>query len=284
ICVIGGSGLVGSLLLPRLAEHDVAVRAVARSASGRAAFSEQGFEGIDGDLDAPETLERAMVGCERLFLLSPPHPAQVTREAAAIDAARRAGVRHVVALSVMGADSTAPVAFVRWHGDIDRHLMQSGLDYTILRPAGFMPVHLWPVQTVKSQGRWFGMTGDGAAGFVDVQDVASVAAEVLTASGHEGAIYELTGPAAISMPEAAQTLGDVIGRPVQYVDLAEEEFLASMVSSGVPSFIADAITGFYQAVRAGHAATVSNSVQEVTGRSAHSYRDFATANQHDMVD
>ena len=66
ISVIGGSGLVGSLLLPRLAEHDVAVRAVARSASGRAAFSEQGFEGIDGDLDAPETLEPAMVAHTRL--------------------------------------------------------------------------------------------------------------------------------------------------------------------------------------------------------------------------
>jgi uncharacterized protein YbjT (DUF2867 family) len=178
VCVIGASGLVGSLLSPRLSERDVAVRAVTRSAAGRAALVKHGFEAIDGDLDAPETLEPTKEGCERLFLLSPPHPAQATREVSAIDAARRAGVRHVVAVSVMGADPTSPVAFVRWHGDMDQHLMQSGLEYTILRSAGFMQVHMWPVQTVKSQGRWYGMTGDGAAGFVDVSDVASVAAEV----------------------------------------------------------------------------------------------------------
>ena len=281
ICVIGGTGLVGTQLLSRLAERDVPVRAVARSTAGRTALLEHGLEVIDGDLDDPESLETAMTGCERLFLLSPPHPAQVTREVAAIDAARRSGVRHVVCLSVMGAASTSPIAFVRWHGDVDRHLMQSGLDYTILRSAGFMPVHLWPVQTVTSQGRWYGMTGDGAAGFVDTDDLASVAAQVLTTSGHEGAVYDLTGPAAISMPEAAKTLADVIGRQVEYVDLSSDDFRTGLVSSGVPGFVADGITALYQAIRAGHVATVSNSVQEVTGRPARSYRQFAEAHRHD---
>ena len=224
-----------------------------------------------------------MAGCERLFLLSPPHPDQVRREVAAIDAARQAGVRHVVALSIMGADSASSVAFARWHAEIDQHLIQSGLEYTILRPAGFMGVHLWPVQTVKAEGRWYGMTGDGVAGFIDAEDVAAVAAQVLTTPGYEGAIYELTGPAAISMPEAAKTLSEVSGSRVEYVDLPYEEFRTRLTATGMPGFIAEPITALYQAIRAGHAATVTNSVHEVLGRPGRTYRQFAETNQQRLA-
>ncbi len=279
ILLTGATGTVGSLLLARLAQREISARAVAHSPAGRESIERFGVEAVDGDFDNPEGLERAMAGCDHMFLLSPPHPAQPTREKAAIDAAKRAGVGHVVALSVMGADPSSPIAFGRWHADIDEYLIGSGLEYTILRPAGFMQVHLLPVDTIRTQGRWFGMTGDGAAGWIDADDIAAVAAEVLTSPGHVAATYDLTGPAAISMSEAAVVLSEVAGRSVNYVDVPPDQFRANMVDAGAPEFIADALVPLYQAIRAGHGATVTNAVQEVIGQPATNYRQFAEANK-----
>lgn len=279
IFLTGATGNVGAALLARLAERGVPARALAHSPSSRATIERHGAEAVQGDLDRPETLEGAMTGCDRLFLLSPTHPEQPAREKAAIDAAGPAGVRHVVAVSVMGAHESSPSAFGRWHADVDEHLVGSGLDYTILRPAGFMQVHLWPVQTITAQGRWYGMTGDGAAAFIDAEDVAAVAAEALTRSGHGGSVQELTGPAAITMPQAAAELSEVIGREVTYVDVPRDGFRASLIDAGLPDWVADAIVPMYQAIRDGHAATVTNTVAEVTGRPARPYREFAETNK-----
>jgi len=283
IFVTGATGTVGSPLLARLAEREAPTRALAHSPAGRELIERCGVEAVDGDYDRPETLQAAMAGCERLFLLSPPHPAQPTREKAAIDAAQRAGVSHVVAVSVMGADPASPVAFGRWHADIDEHLISSGLGYTILRPAGFMQVHLLPVHTIKGRGRWYGMTGDGAAAWIDARDIAEVAAEALTGPPRAAAVYDLTGPAAISIPEAATVVSEVIGRSVDYVDVPPDQFRAGMVGAGVPELIADAIVSLYRAVRAGHVATVTDTVQQVIGRPAASYRQFVEAHKEALA-
>lgn len=279
IFVTGGSGLVGSAVLGRLSQHGSGVRALAHSASGRSAIEAAGAEAVPGDLDSPKSLTGAMDGCSRLFLLSPPHPQQVAREEAAIAAAKEAGIAHVVALSIIAADTRSPVPFSRWHAEIDQYLIDSGMAYTLLRPAGFMQIHLWPVHTITTQNRWYGMTGDGAAGFIDAHDVAAVAAEILTAGGHEGATYELTGPAAISMPQAAATVTEVTGRPVEYIDLSPEAYESELAKAGTPDLVVHAISTLYQAIRAGHAATVTNSVEQVTGRQAGTYRQFVEAHQ-----
>lgn len=279
IFLTGASGTVGSPLLARLTQRGLATRALAHSPAGREQIEAAGAEAVDGDLDAPNTLEHAMAGCDHMFLLSPPHPDQPTREKAAIDAAERAGVSHVVAVSFIGADSASPVDFGRWHGDIDQHLVESGLDYTILRPAGFMQTHLLPVDTIRDQGRWFGMTGDGAAGWIDADDIAAVALEALTTPGHAAASYDLTGPAAVSMPEATAVLAEVIDRSVAYVDLPSDQFRANLVGAGVPEWIAESLVRLYSTIRAGQAATVTTTVQEVTGRPPRSYRQFVEANR-----
>lgn len=272
ILVTGATGNVGSALLRRLPPGEV--RALAHSTASRDAIERHGVEGVEGDFDQPETLERAMAGCDDLFLLSPPHPDQAAREKAAIDAARRAGVQRVVAVSIMGSDHASPASICRWHAEIDEHIALSGLNYTILRPTGYMQVHLMPVATVKSSGVWYGMTGDGAAAFIDSADVAAVAAAVLTSTGHTGRTYELTGPAAITMADAAATLSRTIERDVAYIDLPAEHFHAGMLGAGLPPWLADMAVALYAAIREGHAATVSNSVEELTGFPSRRYQEF----------
>lgn len=283
ILLTGATGTIGSALLAQLADIDAPVRAVAHSPGGRAEIERHGAEAVDGDFDQAGTLEAAMQGCDRLFLLSPPHPAQVERERNAIDAAGRAGVEHVVALSLMGASQSSPMLFAQWHAEIDDHLAGSGLGFTILRPAGFMQSHLLPVETVKADGKWYGMTGHGASGFVDAADVAAVAAHVLTSSGHEGATYELTGPEAISLPQAATQLSEITGREVAYVDVPVAQFRGNLLGFGLPDWVADSLVALYQAIREGHAATVSNEVEKATGRGARTYREFAEASRDAFI-
>lgn len=277
ILVTGPTGNIGTALLGRLRLQGAAMRAVAHTAASREAIERHGAEAVDGDFDRPGSLEAAMAGCDHLFLLSPPQPDQTRREVAAIDAAKRAGVGHVVALSVMGSDHASPAAFGRWHAAIDEHLATSGLDYTILRPSGFMQFHLLPVQTVKAADTWYGMTGDGATAYIDTEDVAAAAAAVLTSAGHIGRTYDLTGPEAITLPQAAAQLGWAIGRDVAYVDLPAEQFHANLLGAGLPTWLAEAAVALCGAIRDGHAATVTNSVEELTGRPPRSYREILGA-------
>lgn len=284
ILVSGATGTVGAALLPLLANRDVPVRALSHSPASRERIEALGVEAVDGDFDQPDSIEQAMEGCDHVFLLSPPHPEQVRREQGAIDAAVRAGLRHVVALSVTGASPGSPVAFARWHAAIDDHLMASGARWTVLRPSGFMQAHLMPVGSVRAEGRWYGMTGDGATAYVDVDDVAAVAATVLTTAGHEGAVYELTGPRAITMPEAAAELAQVIGRPVAYVEVPAEQFQANLAAAGLPDWLAGAVVALYRTTREGHAATVTNYVEQITGQAPRTYRQVAEAHRDDFAD
>ena len=284
LVLTGATGTVGSAVMSRLSQDGVRARALAHTPRSRAAIESSGHEAVDGDLDDAAGLVPAFEGCDRLFLLSPAHPDQVRREKAAIDAARRAGVSHVVALSVMGADAGSASAFGRWHAEIDEHLASSGMDHTILRGAGFVQTHLWPVAPVRDDGRWYGMTGDGAAAFVDAHDVAAAAAGALTVDTPPGSVVELTGPAAISMPQAAAQLSAVIGRPVTYVDVPAEDYRSSLHGAGVPDWMAEAIVGIYSQIRAGHAATVTDGVQRLSGSLARSYREFAEEHRGDFAD
>ena len=279
ILVTGATGNVGAALLALLAERGLAVRALARSEASRARIEDLGVEAAEGDFDRPDTLERAMEGCDHLFLLSPVQPDQAAREKSAVDAAVRAGVEHVVAVSVMGAGHSSPYAFARWHAEVDDHLAASGLHHTLLRPAGFMQTHLLPVDTVRREATWYGMTGDGATAYVDAGDVAAVAAEVLAAPGHAGAVYELTGPQSLSLPEASVILSEVLGQEVRYVDVPAEQFHANLAGAGLPGWLADSIVALYGVIREGHAATVTNAVEQVTGRPARGYRQFLEAHK-----
>ena len=284
LVLTGATGTVGSALMARLSQDGVRARALAHTPGGRSAIEGRGHEAVDGDLDDAEGLVSAFEGCDRLFLLSPAHPDQARREKAAIDAARRAGVSRVVALSVMGADVGSGSAFGRWHAEVDEHLAHSGLDHTILRATGFMQTHLWPVPAVRGDGHWYGMTGDGAAAFVDAHDVAAAAAGALTADTVDRSVVELTGPAAISMPQAAAQLSETIGRPVSYVDVPAEGYRSTLGGAGVPDWMADSVVATYQQIRAGHAATVTDGVQRLSGRPARSYREFAEEHRGDFDD
>src|SRR5205085_3355217 len=134
---------------------------------------------------------------DKAFLLTPviPDPAELTTTFVA--AAKEAGLKHIVKLSVLGVDSDADFLFGKQHRQAERDIVDSEIAFTFLRPNFFMQNFLGQA-SIKSQGAFYDSSGDARASHVDVRDIAATAVAALTESGHEGKVYDITGPRALS--------------------------------------------------------------------------------------
>ncbi len=266
ILVTGATGKVGSALVKELEIQKVPFRAAVRHGGTL------GMESVAFDFDNPETFEQALVGVEKLFLLT---PGGTEREAAAVDAARAAGVRHIVKLSVWGAEGE-DFAFARAHRPIEKKIEASGMAWTFLRPNGFMQNYLTSAQSIREQGAFYLPAGDSRYSVVDARDVGRVAARVLTASGHEGQAYALSGPESLSNGEIAEKLSAAVGKPVRYVDIPDADFRKALIDAGTPAPVADAYTDLMHYYVAGKGAGVSPDIEHITGKPPVSFEEFAT--------
>jgi uncharacterized protein YbjT (DUF2867 family) len=273
--VLGATGITGGEVARQLIAAGERPRLLVRNPVKARAFEGQA-EIVQGDLDRPESLDAAMRGVERLYLVSTgSNIAEL--EGHAIDAAKRAGVRHVVKLSVLGAERPAFV-FAGWHGESERNLMCSGLPWTMLRSSNFMTNSLGWAETIKSQGAFYQPTGEGRWGGIDPADIAAVAVRVLTTPGHEGKAYTLTGPESLSAADHAAILARVLDRPVRFVDVPPEGAKAGMLESGMPPLYADALLDLLAHMKAGTLDAVTDTVEQVTGRKPHSFEEWTTRN------
>jgi uncharacterized protein YbjT (DUF2867 family) len=152
-----------------------------------------------------------------------------------------------------------------------------GLDWTILRPSEFMTNTLWWLDEIAARGTVSVPSADGRIGYVDPADIAAVAAAALTVPGHEKMIHRLTGPAALTTAEAAATLSDVLGRPVEHVDVTEEQYRQGATAAGTPAPMVDMLSEYYAAVREGRMAVVTNDIEQILGRPARDYATWAQA-------
>ena len=131
-------------------------------------------------------------------------------------AARTAGVAHVVKGSALGASDHSKSPIGKAHYEVEKVLEESSIPWTILRPHVFMQNFLDLARTIAREGRIRSASGEGKIPFIDARDIAAVAAVALTAPGHEGKKYVLTGPEALGYGDVARIIGKVVGRPVEY--------------------------------------------------------------------
>lgn len=274
ITVTGATGTVGQHVVRELRTRGQAVRAFVSDAAEARRVLGPDVELAIGTFDDRAALDAAFRGAAKAYVLVPLHPEQVAWDAAAIDAAARAGVGHVVKHSVAGAQWAA-IALGKWHRAGEQRLERAGVAWTHLRPSGFMTNALGWAPTIASQGAVYLPAGDGKLGVIDPRDIGAAAAAVLTSSGHEGKAYDLTGPAALSTAEQVAILGEVLGRPLRYVDVPDDAARDAMLGLGMAPVIADAMIGFMGLVRAGQAAAVSDGVQVLTGAAPRSFEAWA---------
>ena len=267
IFITGATGKVGQELVEQLAAQNVEFRALAHSPASAQKLRAQGIETVEGDIAKPDTFAAALQDVDHLFLLTSGGPNQVEVENGVVDAAKQAGVRHIVKLSVFGADPQSPVLLTRPHALVEQHIRNSGLDYTILRPNSFMQnFAVNDAPTIKAQGAIYSSVNEGRISHVDTRDIAAVAVAALTQSGHTGQTYELNGGEALTYAEVAQKLSVHLGKPINYVAVTDEQARAGMIGAGVPEAYADGLINLFQAYRANLAAALSNDIAQVLGR------------------
>ncbi len=267
ILVSGATGTVGSKVVSALVEKGADVRIGVRSEGKGKGVSERGVDVVRLDFSDPETFGPAFDGVDHLFMINILHPAAVEEGDRITDAAKAAGVEHIVKLSALGCDAEPGIQLGRWHRAIEKHIEESGMGWTFLRPNNFMDnfATYW-AQPIKEQGKIFMPLGDGAVSYVDARDIAAVAAEALTETGHQGKAYSLTGPEALTLHQVAELLGKGIGKDVGYVDIPEDAAKQAMAGMGMPEFLVDAMSELNALDKAGYAAGVSDDIKGVTGK------------------
>jgi uncharacterized protein YbjT (DUF2867 family) len=272
ILITGASGNVGKEVLKQVAATGAKVRAAFQTVT-KAAAAPSGVEIATMDYNKPETLQAALKGIERVFLVAPPTPNLPALERKAIDEIKQSGVRHVVKLSAMGGRDAI---FPRQHGDSEDYIKSSGVPYTFLRPNGFMQNFVtYNGATINTQNAFYGSQGDGEVSHIDLRDIAAVAVKTLTEGGHQGKAYTLTGPEALSNARVAEILSEDTGREIRYVDLTAEQFKQALLGAGLPEWSANALVDLQQFYRRGSASAVTRDVEQLLGRKPISFEQFS---------
>ena len=274
ILVTGATGKVGQEVVRQLAAAGAAARALVRDPAGASHIRIPGIDVVLGDLGRPETLAAAFAGVERVFLLTPAAPDQVELQANALAEAVRAGVRHIVKVSVAGGpDSGTQIG--RWHWSTEKQIEASGIDFTFLRPTLYMQQLFAYAPSIAARGTFSAPMGTGEIALVDTLDVAAAAVCALTEEGHGHHIYDLTGPEALSYDAVADAISQAIGKKVSYVHVPPEYAKKQMVADGVPRWLVDDMIILFASFREGYGATVTNAVEEVSKQRPRTFRQFA---------
>jgi uncharacterized protein YbjT (DUF2867 family) len=276
ITVFGASGNIGAVLSRKLAARGVLVRAFYDpSTPQRTAFAHEVLE-LHGTFDDAAAVRRATVGADAVFLLTPPNAAQVSWQRAIVDAAVSAQVRRVVKLSAFEAAPDSPLQMGRWHHDGERALVESGLDYVILRPQYFMQNLTTALREAARTGLFrAAAAGDTQLGIIDVEDVARVATVVLSEPGYVREILLPTGPATLSFDDMAAELSVLVEKPVRYEQRTRDEVTAELAARGLPDWH---ISDFFKIHAEAASPMVTSTVEDVTGVPAQDFASFLRRN------
>lgn len=274
IGVTGATGAIGGRVATLLAERGAAQRLVVRDAARAPQLEEAQVRVASGYGDA-DGMREALHGVHTLLLVSAAEAEdRLAQHLAAVEAAAAAGVQHLVYLSFLGAAEDATFTLARDHHHTEEAIRATGVPFTFLRDSlylDFVPA------LVGADGVLRGPAGKGRVAGVARADVAAAAAAVLTGDGHEGRTYDLTGPEAFTLAEAAATMAEFSGRPIRFHDEELQEAFESRMDPEVPDFMIDAWVTTYLAIKAGEFDVVSPAVQELTGRPPAGLREVLEA-------
>jgi uncharacterized protein YbjT (DUF2867 family) len=261
--VLAGTGKTGSRVVAQLTKLGLSVRTAARNGAD-----------VRFDWDDPSTHRAALADVDRVYLVAPVMRTDFADQVLSfLDLAEAVGVRHVTYLSAFGIDQAAPQVA---HRAVELDLIGRGaITHSILRPAWFMQnfseTFLKPVDGVITVP-----TGDGAEAFVDAEDIAAVAAATLASpDAHAGAEYAPTGPAALTVSDAANVIADVTGQPARHNDVDRNAWIDGSVAAGVPAAYSEVLRMLTETVASGHGSRPNDDVQNVTGVPPISFADFA---------
>ena len=243
IAITGATGQLGNLVIEQLLQLTAAQNIVAlvRKIDKADHFKVQGIEPREFDYDRPETLVPALLGIDKLLLISANEIGRRTpQHQAVIDAAKVAGVPYLAYTSLLRAD-TSPLGLAQEHRETEKLIQDSGITYTFLRNNWYSENYLAGVAHTIEIGTLFGAAQDGRISSASRIDYAEAAAKVLTSTGHENKTYELAGSESFSLSDLATFIGQAVNKDIIYQNLSAEEYTQGLTQAGLPAGLVDVI-------------------------------------------
>ncbi len=296
IIVTGATGQYGRAVTQRLLERvgPEELILVTRKPEQLADLAAKGAKVRKGDFDHPEGLPAAFEGGERMLLISTARVGKrVGQHGNAIDAAAKVGVKQIAYTSFIGLHPENPALVTKDHRATEALMRASGVAWTALRDSQYAEAAAEVIGPMALRsGKWFASAAEGKIAMVSREDCVACAAVVLTTPGHDNKAYDITGPELQSFRQIAAMVSEIAGRPIEYVVVDDEGMRAMFDAAGVPHeatddpvnadipWSSDDMVTFEQAIREGHFAVLSDSVQQLTGRPAKPLREVLLAYAH----
>lgn len=271
IAVTGATGGIGGRVATRLAAAGVRQRLIVRDAERAPSLPGAEVREVPGGYADAPALTAALEGVETVLLVSAGESEQrVADHLSAVGAIAATGVERVVYVSFIGAEPDATFTLARDHHATEAAIRGAGVPFTFLRDSLYLD---FVPGMVGADGVLRGPASNGRVGGVTRDDVADAAVAVLTNDGHEGQTYDLTGPEAFTLPEAAEIMSAWSGKPIRFHHEEVQEAFESRMDPDVPDFMIDAWVTTYIAIKKGEFATVSTAVKDLTGHEPMSLRE-----------
>lgn len=274
ILVTGATGKTGSAAALGLVGRGVRVRALVRNPQKAEALRAAGAELVVGDVGDAAALAAALRGAEKAVLVLPNGPRQLLLELQFVEAAEAAGIAHLIKLSSMEAVPGTKNPVHQTHLQVEDRIRHSKLAWTMIRPNFYMQNFLGSAATIRAQGKFFLPFGAGRAALTDARDAGEAIAHVAATAGHERQSYDITGPEVLSFGEAARRFSEILGRPVEYVDLDPAEYRRQLSQLLASSWHLDAVCDIFAEIAAGYATPVTDTFERLTGRAPRDLRQF----------
>ena len=275
IAITGATGQLGKLIIEALLKEIDApdIIALVRDENKAKDLENKGIELRPFDYDLPETLVPALKGVDKLLLISANEVGRRTpQHKAVVDAAIEAQVPYIAYTSLLRANTNL-LALAKEHRETESLIQQSGLQYTLLRNNWYNENYISNIQQVADHGVLYGSALDSKISSASRQDYAEAAAKVLTSEGHEGKIYELAGSNSFTLYDLAAYVTQASAKSVVYQNISPEDYLAALVSLGLPDGLAQVIVDADVQALNGTLYSDSKDLENILGRKTTSIKD-----------
>jgi uncharacterized protein YbjT (DUF2867 family) len=282
ILVTGASGSIGSQLAKQLSISRASFRMGVHSKDSKNMLSEiKGGDFVEMDYSKPDTISRACNDVDSVFLLIS-GPRALEYVSTFVNEAKKAEVKRIIKVSHFRADSSPGVTITRLHRQVEKVIEESGISYSFLRPNSFMQNFVnFHSSSIKSINAFYVPAGDAKVSFVDIRDIASVAANIPINRNNNDDMtyinrsYDITGPDAISYYQAADILSDTINKKIRYVNSTDDEARQGMRQVGMDEWFIKIALELYDSYRRGYASKISPAVELITGTKPKTFVEFA---------
>ena len=286
ILVTGASGKFGRAVIGHLlTTYTVPAKQIIATTRKPETLSDLSARGVTvraADFDDEAGLAKAFEGATRVLIVSTDaldRPGRrLEQHLRAVAAAKAAGVKHIAYTSMMHPDAESPIGFAADHRGTEEAIKASGISHIILRNAWYMENLTMSLPSALASGQWYVASGKGTTAHAARDDQARTAASVLASGTNDIAVYNVTGPEALTADETAALVSEAVGKPLQVVHVTPDQLQAGMIAAGVPDFLAPVFVSFDVNALKDRSGTLSDAVATLSGVKPQTLRQWLGTN------